>query len=99
MGQKLSAQDMALYRAVDEVLHYVWDPIGVAGTPQARDEYYGYLPRVFALVRDCANESAIAEELSSIATQRMGLLARPEHDLEIARLLLSWRESVNERLA
>lgn len=99
MGQKLSAQDMALYRAVDEVLHYVWDPIGVAGTPQARDEYYGYLPRIFALVRDCANESAIAKELSSIATQRMGLLARPEHDLEIARLLLSWRESVNERLA
>ena len=98
MGQKLSAQDLALYRAVDEVLHYVWDPIGVAGTPEARDEYYGYLPKVFVLVRDGEEESAIAAELGSITTQRMGLSARPEHDLEIARLLLSWRESVNERL-
>ena len=25
MGQKLNPVDLALYRAVDEVLHYVWD--------------------------------------------------------------------------
>ena len=30
MGSKLSPHDMRLYRAVDEVLHYVWNPIGCA---------------------------------------------------------------------
>lgn len=40
MGHKLSQADMDLYRAVDEVLHFIWDPIGVRGFPEARDEYH-----------------------------------------------------------
>lgn len=40
MGQKLSAPHLALYRAVDEVLHYVWDLIGASAFPQARNEYH-----------------------------------------------------------
>ena len=42
MGRGISSLDEELYRRVDEVLHYLWDPIGVAGIPEARDEYYGY---------------------------------------------------------
>lgn len=92
MGQKLSAHDLALYRAVDEVLHYVWDPIGVSGTPQARDEYHGYLPAVFGMLRDGADEAKVTAYLTSITTERMGLSARPEHDRAVARVLLDWRE-------
>ena len=47
MGTKLEPHDEELYRRVDEVLHYIWDPIGVAGAPMARDEYYAYLPQIF----------------------------------------------------
>ncbi len=60
MGEKLNPQDLALYRAVDEVLHYIWDPIGVSGSPEARDEYQGYLPHVFGLVREGRDDEAIA---------------------------------------
>ena len=35
-----------LHRRTDEVLHYIWDPIGVSGVPTARDEYSGYVPRL-----------------------------------------------------
>ncbi len=38
MGQRLSPEDMAPYRAIDEVLHYIWDPIGISDAPEARDE-------------------------------------------------------------
>lgn len=96
MGQKLSAPDLSLYRAVDEVLHYVWDPIGVCGVPQARDEYHGYLPQVFGLLRDGADQFAIAAFLTSITTERMGLSSRPDHDSEVARILLDWKESVRD---
>ena len=92
MGQKLSAPDLLLYRAVDEVLHCVWDPIGVCGVPQARDEYHGYLPRVFRLLRDGADHNAISGLLTSITTERMGLSARPDHDRLVARILLDWKE-------
>jgi hypothetical protein len=33
-------------RRADEVLHYLWDPIGVAGEVMACDEYMGYVPKL-----------------------------------------------------
>jgi hypothetical protein len=97
MGQKLSASDLELYRAVDEVLHYVWDPIGVSGCPQARDEYHGYLPQVFGMLRDGADESTIAAYLTSITTEQMGLPARPDHDCKVAGVLIDWKECVHDQ--
>ena len=99
MGQKLSASDMALYRAVDEVLHYVWDPIGVSDVPQARDEYHSYLPQVFGLLRAGADEHAIASYLGNVSTERMGLNGNVEHDRRIARILLDWQALVREQHA
>jgi len=94
MGQKLSPIELALYRAVDEVLHYVWDPIGVAGAPQARDEYYGYLPNVYALVKDGRDADTIARYLTKAAVEAMGLSENSEHDLKVARVLVEWREVI-----
>jgi hypothetical protein len=99
MGQKLSPPDLALYRAVDEVLHYIWDPIGVSGVPEARDEYQGYLPQVFKLVRERQSEETIANYLGTIATERMGLSERKERDLEVAQLLLNWQSVIHEKFA
>ncbi len=99
MGENLSRREQELYRAVDEVLHYVWDPIGVSGAPQARDEYHGYLPHVFGLLRSGANEQAIAAYLGEAATGRMGCPANAERDLEVARLLISWKAALEKKFA
>jgi hypothetical protein len=99
MGNKLSSQDMALYRACDEVLHYVWDPIGVSAAPEARDEYQGYLPQVFQMVRDGRSEEEIGKCLTKIATDKMGLDAAHPHDLNVARLLLEWKDVIDEKYA
>ncbi len=75
----MADDELELYRRVDEVLFYVWDPIGVATSPTARDEYYGYLPIVFSMLQgEGANASIIAAYLDSIASERMGLDANPE---------------------
>jgi hypothetical protein len=95
MGTKLSPKALRLYRAVDEVLHYVWDPIGIAHVPEARDEYYSYLPQVFDMVRDARDEPAIASYLGKVRVDRMGLPARPDFDLAVARLLLEWKSYVD----
>ena len=99
MGTKLSPPDLELYRAVDEVLHYVWDPIGVLGVPQARDEYHGYLPHVFSLLHSGANEQAIAAYLGKVTTDNMGLSANAQHDLDVADILISWKDAINEKFA
>jgi len=92
MGQKLSLREAELYKRSDEVLHYVWDPIGVAGVPAARDEYHSYLPQVFGLVRDLADRETIAAYLVTIETERMGLPGKLDAARAVADILLDWRE-------
>ena len=94
MGQKLPPQEMKLYRQVDEILHYMWDPIGVAGIAQARDEYHSYLPQAFKLVLDKKTKEEIAGYLTEIETNRMGLTASEKVALEVAEILLNTREAI-----
>jgi len=60
--------ETGLLRAVDEVLFYVWDPIGINNEPNARDEYYSYVPQVFEWLRADLPESEIREELMKYLT-------------------------------
>jgi len=73
MGSKLSPRDQALYERCDEILFRVWDPVGIADFPEARDEYYSYLPQVWRMVRDGAPADEVVRYLESIVTERMGL--------------------------
>ncbi|HEX9173426.1 MAG TPA: hypothetical protein VF861_12260, partial [Telluria sp.] len=82
---------------VDEVLHYIWDPIGVSGMPMARDEYYSYLPQVFSLVRDGASVDRIATYLFEVVTERMELRESMEHTHEIVAILQDWKAAIDEK--
>ena len=74
--RRLRPPDLALSRAVDEVLHYLWDPIGVASFPEARDEYHGYLPHIFGMLKGGSIEDQHADYLGVVSTERMGLSPR-----------------------
>lgn len=104
MGSRLSQQNQAPLRVVGEVLHYVWDPIGIAGMPPGRDDYDGYVCPVFSLLRSGAPASAIAAHLEYVADKRMGLPGQKEASENAANILIDWREhlqrtDVQERLA
>lgn len=96
MGQKITSAelDLELYRRVDEVLYYVWDPIGVSCCPAARDEYQMYLPKVFAILQQGVEAPSVAAHLDEVATARMGLEARQEHSRRVAELLLEWKAEI-----
>lgn len=94
MGRKLTDAELELYRRVDEVLYYVWDPIGVAHSPAARDEYQGYVPRVFAMLQEGADATSIAAYLNSIAADRMDLHPKGENSKLVADLLLEWKTKI-----
>ena len=83
-----------LAQRVGEVLHYVWDPIGVSGIPQARDEYDIYVASVVNLLEGRASASALAVHLNSIVVDRMGLQGNLEHSAQVANILLDWHETL-----
>lgn len=99
MGQKLPPNEKELYKRCSEVLHYIWDPIGVAGTPETRDEYDSYVPSIFALVNESASVSRIASALNQIVSERMELNPDRAKAEEVAQILLMWRDRINERVA
>lgn len=72
-------------------MHYVWDPIGVAGTPQARDEYDSYVPQVIKRLLADASAEEIAQYLDSIESGSMGLtrlFGRRKETSKAAELLI-----------
>jgi len=85
-----------LHMRVNEVLHYIWDPIGVRGEPRARDEYDSYVPEIYSLLQGGAAAEQIAAHLDEIATERMGLNSNIKHSLLAAHNLLDWRATLLE---
>jgi len=96
VGKKLPPAQETLYRRADEILHYVWDPIGVGGIPETRDEYYSYLPHVFKLLIAGADEPTIFRYLLEVERDAMGLVPRKKRAREVARLLIRNRDAVGE---
>ncbi len=84
-----------LQQRVDEILHWRWDPIGIAGTPQCRDEYSSYAPAVTRLLAEGATASEIATHLTKVATCSMEVAAADAQ--AVAELLIEHRDWIKER--
>lgn len=91
---KLSKEQMELYNFIDKLLIKEWDPIGVYGVPEARDEYHGYLPVVFGKAIKNETEKEIAEYLEKIETENMGLQSSGVNNLNIAKKITSKKQLI-----
>jgi hypothetical protein len=79
------------------ILMSAWDPVGAGDTPEAWDEYDGYLSGVAHRLRDATNtdaaEQTIAAYLSYIERDYMGMAAdTSRHNQELAATLVAWHE-------
>ena len=89
-----------VHNRVDEILHYVWDPIGVSGVAEARDEYDSYVPQVVKLLFEGKSSKEIAQHLHATESERMGLAVglRPSaHVIEVADMLIHHCEIIKKR--
>jgi hypothetical protein len=75
-----------------------WDPIGVAGEPNARDEYDSYLGLVAERLRRGSSADEVARLLQSIRRHEMGLRASYAADLRVANALQAWYAAEMARL-
>ena len=79
-----------LNQRIDEVLYYEWDPIGVSDEPCARAEYSSYTMTIlkYVLTEDL---NQIANQLSKIETDSMGLTSDKDRNLKVAQRLLDYK--------
>ena len=95
----ITPRSSELSQRVDEVLHYVWDPLGVSETPEARDEYHSYVPQVVSLLVRHATADQLVELLAEIHGRRMDVCSLDrarERARGVVPLLEKWRDVLEE---
>ncbi len=97
MGYQFEEKEAELFRRIDEVLFYLWDPIGVSTDISPRDEYRSYLPKVFNLANSEGAEQELSDYLYSVETSDIGVRGSRQRCDEIASLVTkparTYRES------
>ena len=86
-----------LTNRIDEILYYLWDPIGVSDEPCARGEYSSYVGIITRLVIE-EDEHKIIEKLSEIESANMGLMKNLTKNKQIAKRLIKDLYAVQEGL-
>ncbi|HEX3078969.1 MAG TPA: hypothetical protein VHQ04_00840, partial [Puia sp.] len=83
MGTKLSLRDKEIYKKIDEILYYEWNPIGIEDLP--RNEYQSYIPIIFNLKKAGASNEEIATTLFQIESDDIGMPGTIEFCRTIAK--------------
>ena len=88
MSKRQRQKELELFKQCDEILYYVWDPIGCDGNPAARDEYSSYVKRTVELLLAEKSEEELANHLLQLQMQHMGMKPDPERAEKAADLLV-----------
>jgi hypothetical protein len=86
--RSLSTEDSIIYKKIDDILWFDWDPIGV-NKDGVRDEYESYVPPIFSLKKSGANRDAIAHLLFKFELEKMGMGSTIENCLKIADKIIA----------
>jgi hypothetical protein len=78
------------------VVHYIWDPIGISESPQARDEYQGYLTAIFGRVK-AGDLDAIIEYMKWVVGDHMGLSFDETRARRAAEIMVEWKRVIDSR--
>ncbi len=92
----MSPQERFVLR-VDEVLHYIWDPLDVAGIPAVRDEYRGYVAQSVKLART-NGEQALISYFHQVETRTMGVTGDPNKCAEVAAIIMNWKQDLLDQV-
>jgi hypothetical protein len=75
--------------AIKHLFLHEWDPIGVLGISGASDEYDSYALQVFTLLHQGATAQFIADYLTRLEVEHMGLSSASGHADLIANKVLA----------
>jgi hypothetical protein len=84
-----------LTKRVDEILYYIWDPIGVSDTPACRNEYSSYTATIVKCVLKDDLKKIVAQ-LNKLELTSIGLKPNEVKNLEVAKLLLDSKYTIEE---
>jgi hypothetical protein len=85
MGTKMDAEEILIYKKIEDILWFDWDPIGINQFLEARDEYQCYLPVIYNLKKTGADVEIIAQTLNKFETVNIGISGSLERCTKVAK--------------
>lgn len=86
---------LSLDQRVDEVLYYLWDPVGVNDKPIIRDEYASYVPGVIKKLMESDDIAAVSAFLAQIEKKYMGEIEPDKNKCDrCAAVLMYWKNAL-----
>ncbi len=87
-GRERARRARVVQHEIASILLQDWDPIGIADTPEAHDEYDGHVGAIYRLLASHATPESVAEHLVTVETEVMGLpRVEPGERLAVAQKL------------
>jgi hypothetical protein len=86
-----------LQRKIRDALLAEWDPIGVSGFPEAKNEYDGYVGVLFQVLVSGGTEDDVFRLLWEIETETMGLTGDQEATRRFAKRLVAFTNESSEK--
>lgn len=86
------------FRELQQLVMAEWDPIGVAGWPEAADEYDSYLGEIARLLREGRSPAEIAAHLAAFR-ENMGLDPDEAADLHASQRIAEWYPASTARFS
>jgi hypothetical protein len=94
--ESLMPNDKELFQRIDEVVHYIWDPIGVSHIPEARDEYHSYLTEIYARVK-LGDKDKVIEYMKWVVTDQMGMSFNHDQSEQAVVTMLKWQNIIKNK--
>lgn len=90
IGHSRIREAKKIQESIRDILLRDWDPLGVAGIPEAQEEYDSYIAPVYRILTDAPSEDRLVDFLYWTERDTMGLPGSPRQQLgRIARRLLA----------
>ena len=94
LKNKLNPKQKELFTHTDEVLHYLWDPIGVSDSAYARDEYDTHSLQVFKKLIQNNPKEEIIDYLVLTESDSFGLQENRKKAKHIAEVLIDYKKKI-----
>ncbi len=88
-----AAKAKEVQKVIYEILMKEWDPIGVAGIPEAQSEYDAYVSEVYRLLSRRASVQELFDSLWWVETKHMGLRGNQQRTQKVAEHLAELLDS------
>jgi hypothetical protein len=85
------------HEAIRAILLKDWDPIGVADSVEAEDEYDSYVPQIYSMLIRREPSSKLFEFLWWAETENMGLCGNRAHTTQVAERLVRLSDELSPK--